>query len=31
MKSFFDNINWPTVIAAVVITFVLLMVIGRRS
>lgn len=30
MQSFFSNINWPTVIAAVVITFVVLMVIGRR-
>jgi hypothetical protein len=29
-KSFFDNISWPTVVAAVVITFVLLVVIGGR-
>lgn len=30
MQAFFSNINWPTVVAAVVITFVLLMVLGRR-
>ncbi len=28
--DFLKNIQWPTVIAAVVITFVLMFVIGRR-
>jgi hypothetical protein len=31
MKSFIEGINWATVIAAVVITFVVLMVVGRRA
>lgn len=30
MQSFLGNINWPTVIAAVVITFVVFMILGRR-
>lgn len=30
MQAFFANINWPTVIVAVVIVFVGLMVLGRR-
>lgn len=30
MQSFLNNINWPTVIAAVVVTFIVFMVIGRR-
>lgn len=30
MEAYFKSIQWPTVIAAVVITFVLLLVLGRR-
>ena len=30
MGDFLAKIQWPTVIAAVVVTFVVLMVIGRR-
>ncbi len=30
MQEYLKNIQWPTVIAAVVITFVLLIVLGRR-
>ena len=30
MQEFLKSIQWPTVVAAVVITFVLLLVLGRR-
>lgn len=30
MQSFLNSINWPTVIAAVVVTFIVFMVVGKR-
>lgn len=31
MQAFLSNINWPTVVAAVIVTFILLLILGRRG